>query len=239
MTPTERSPSRLDTFVDAAFAFAVTLLVISVGQVPRSVAELITALKGVPAFALAFTLIAMFWLAHHRWSRRYALHDAGAVMLSLLLVFLVLVYVYPLRVLTESLFGWLSGGWIPSRFTFTSAEDVRMMFVIYGAMFTATAANIGLLYGHAFRQRARLGLTVDASRHALGDALTFGLLSLVGLCSVAVAAVVEFRHGGLVSALPGLTYFLAWGAGPLAMWLSRRWARRAPCPVDAATPAAS
>jgi uncharacterized membrane protein len=37
------SPSRLDAFVDAAFAFAVTLLVVGVGSVPATLAELMAA----------------------------------------------------------------------------------------------------------------------------------------------------------------------------------------------------
>jgi len=45
-------PTRLEGFVDASFAFAVTLLVISIGHVPGSVAEMLHALRGLPAFAL-------------------------------------------------------------------------------------------------------------------------------------------------------------------------------------------
>ena len=54
--------SRLETFADAAFAFAVTLLVISFDQIPTTYEELIGALKSVPAFAASFTIIVMFSL---------------------------------------------------------------------------------------------------------------------------------------------------------------------------------
>ena len=40
--------TRLEAFVDAAFAFALSLMVIAVGSVPRSPEELSLALKGVP-----------------------------------------------------------------------------------------------------------------------------------------------------------------------------------------------
>ena len=40
--------TRLDTFVDAAFAFAVTLMVISVDEVPGSYEEFMQALAQVP-----------------------------------------------------------------------------------------------------------------------------------------------------------------------------------------------
>lgn len=43
-----------------------------------------------------------------KWSCRYGLEDASAVALSCLLVFTVLVYVYPLRFLMRGLTVWLS-----------------------------------------------------------------------------------------------------------------------------------
>ena len=92
-----RQVTRLEAFVDAAFAFAVTLLVISIDAIPDSREALVVALKAVPSFAACFAMIAMFWAAHARWSRRYGFDDAASTTLSLLLVFVVLVYVYPLR----------------------------------------------------------------------------------------------------------------------------------------------
>ena len=67
-----RQVTRLEAFVDAAFAFAVTLLVISIDAIPDSRAALVLALKSVPSFAACFAMIAMFWAAHARWSRRVA-----------------------------------------------------------------------------------------------------------------------------------------------------------------------
>lgn len=62
--------TRVETFTDAAFAFAVTLLVISIDQVPRSYPEMVRALEGLPAFGFSFALIMLFWHAHWAWSRR-------------------------------------------------------------------------------------------------------------------------------------------------------------------------
>ena len=52
--------TRIDAFVDAAFAFAVTLLIVSVGHVPSTVQDLILAMRGVPAFSASFLLRARF-----------------------------------------------------------------------------------------------------------------------------------------------------------------------------------
>jgi len=68
--------TRLATFVDAACAFAVTILVISVGNVPRSLTEFFEALWHIPGFIACLVLILLFWSAHNRFNRRYGLEDA-------------------------------------------------------------------------------------------------------------------------------------------------------------------
>ena len=56
--------TRVEAFVDAAFAFALTLLVIAGDSIPASVGELLKALKSLPAYALGFLLILKFWTEH-------------------------------------------------------------------------------------------------------------------------------------------------------------------------------
>ncbi|MCZ6500144.1 MAG: hypothetical protein O6844_06605, partial [Gammaproteobacteria bacterium] len=43
--------TRLDTFIDAAFAFVLTLLIISFDEIQSTYAELMVAVKRIPAFA--------------------------------------------------------------------------------------------------------------------------------------------------------------------------------------------
>jgi len=45
--------TRIEVFVDAAFAFSVTLLVISFDSIPQSFTEMVLAIKGIPAFLLS------------------------------------------------------------------------------------------------------------------------------------------------------------------------------------------
>ena len=78
--------TRLETFVDAAFAFAVTLLVVSFDAMPSSFAELYDALRRLPAFLAGFAILALFWHGHHRFSRNFGLEDGTIVFLSLALV---------------------------------------------------------------------------------------------------------------------------------------------------------
>ncbi|WP_100657608.1 TMEM175 family protein [Alteromonas flava] len=98
------SMDRLETFVAAAFAFAVTMLVISVDDVPSNYAQFVYAVKLIPSFAASFAVIVWIWASHANWCRRYGLEDGPAIIMSATLVFLVLVYIYPLRAMMQVFF---------------------------------------------------------------------------------------------------------------------------------------
>ena len=150
--------TRLDTFIDAAFAFVLTLLIISFDEIPSTYAELLAAVKQVPAFACSFVLIMMFWLRHRRLSRRYGLENSITIALSLALVFVVLVYVYPLRIIFESLFYSLSGGYLPSGFRIETYSELRGIFAFYSIGFFAMSLIISQLYNVALRSSTSLAL---------------------------------------------------------------------------------
>ena len=69
-----REVTRLESFSDAVFAFALTLLVVSL-DVPKTFTDLVTTMRGFPAFALCFLLLALIWNGHYRYCRRYGLDD--------------------------------------------------------------------------------------------------------------------------------------------------------------------
>lgn len=123
-----------------------------------SFATLIAAMKGIPAFGVSFALIAWIWNEHARWSRRYGLDDRVTTRLSLLLVFLVLVYVYPLKALFGSFFAWISGGWLPAGYMMQTLDDLRLMFAVYAIAWSTLGLVVVTLYRHAWRQRDALAL---------------------------------------------------------------------------------
>src|SRR5215471_21538639 len=101
--------TRLEGFTDAVFAFAVTLLVVSL-EVPRTFHELVAAMKGFVAFAICFIILVQVWYYHYKFSRRYGLQTAYTVILNAALIFVVLFYVYPLKFLFTLAVGGLSRG---------------------------------------------------------------------------------------------------------------------------------
>ncbi len=201
--------TRLEAFVDAAFAFAVTLLVIAVDAVPRSVDDLIEAIKGVPAFAASFILIADFWYRHNTWSRRYGLDDGVSILLSLILVFLVLVYVYPLKMLFGAFFNWLSGGYFPAGFTVRNYTDLLLMFMVYAVAWSSLSFVMSLLYAHAWRCRARLGLSEFEAMETYRAVIRWRFATLTGGASLAVIGLLPPEPNSLSGAAPGLAFFLS------------------------------
>jgi uncharacterized membrane protein len=179
--------SRLETFADAAFAFALTLLVISVDTIPESYDELIFALKGVPAFAASFASIAFLWIAHRKWSRRYGLEDLPSTLITLCLIFVMLVYVYPLKMVFSGLFAWLSGGWLPATFTVTSASELAGLFIVYGIGFGVVMSIFALLYGRALRIADTLELNPIERMETRVDVVMSLILAGTGMTSALFA----------------------------------------------------
>lgn len=132
--------TRIEVFSDAAFAFAVTMLVISLSSIPQNLSELIVAMKGVPSFAASFAIIMVFWISHRRWSQRFGLDDSISTFLTLALVFIILIYVYPLKLMMNLLFFSISGGWFPSNFELSSTAVVAGLVVLYGVGFCLVAS---------------------------------------------------------------------------------------------------
>ncbi len=187
--------TRLETFTDAAFAFATTLLVISLTGIPTTHAELVLALKGTPAFAASFASIAIFWYAHRDWSRRFGLEDGPTTLISLGLVFIMLVYVYPLKMVFSALFDWISGGWFPSNITLLAGTDLPGLFVIYGIGFFALTACLAGLHLRALRVSKNLGLNERERVMTRGEILSFGVLATTGLVSALFAGIMPAKLG--------------------------------------------
>lgn len=187
--------SRLDAFTDAAFAFAVTLMVVGADGASTNYASLLLIMKTVPSFAIGFAIIAMFWFAHVRWRAVRGDGDWRSVLLTILLVFSVLVYVHPLRAMSSSFAAFLGGR--SDGFGGHLAE----MFTIYGIGFTVMSAIICALFNDVLRNQ-RLN---RADRHwVLGDRVVWGILAITGALSTIISLIPAIAVGApfLYATLP-------------------------------------
>ena len=214
--------TRLETFVDAAFAFAVTLLVVSFDAMPTSAAELYDALRRLPAFLAGFAILTMFWHSHHRFSRRFGLEDATVVVLSLALVATTLFYVYPLRMVMSAAMFYFTGGWAPSEFQVTSLGEFQMIFIVYGLGFAVLAGLVAWMNAHALRRGDALGLDDVERLLARGEIVSHLILVAVATLSMAIALLLP-EDARWAHALPGLAYALLGILMPLyGIAISRR-----------------
>ena len=197
---------RLHAFVDAAFAFAVTLLVVSFDALPRTQQDLIAALKHTPSFLASFLMIAKLWREHAHWSRLYARADGAAVTLSLALVATVLIWIYPLRLLHDSFFAWLSGGWLPSEFLIDNWDALRFLFTCYGVLFCAVYLLLVAMHGHAWRHRESLCLDRAQRREVWIAMRLYSSMAMIGLISAASAHILPFERHSWLAPVPGLLY---------------------------------
>lgn len=186
--------TRLDTFVDAAFAFVLTLLVISFDEIPSNIPEMLAAIKRIPGFAASFAVLMWFWLQHRAWSRWYGLENYSTVLHSLTFIFVVLVYVYPLRMVFEGMFSNLTGGFLSASYSIESYDDLRMIFVFYSGGFFAMSLLVSRLFVLAKRSAPALALNDVEMR----------------LTNVRIQVWTVAASGGLLSILLSLTLPDAW-----------------------------
>jgi len=180
--------TRLESFSDAVFAFALTLLVVSL-EVPKSYGDLLETMRGFVAFGVCFALLALIWNQHYKFSRRFGLDDTFARFLTCVLLFIVLAYVYPLKFL----FNLFINGTILHHHSGVPPLTVSQasgLFIIYGLGFAAVYTALAALYLHAYRKRDELGLN-DLEKfdtrweiYGLFAAASVGLIS----CVVALSA---------------------------------------------------
>jgi uncharacterized membrane protein len=200
--------SRIEGLSDAVFAFAVTLLVVSL-EVPKTFTELSAAMRGFGAFAISFALLFTVWLNQYKFFRRYGLQDTTTVCLNGALLFVVLFYVYPLKFLFTYLVSLLMGGHGEIRLPNGNAElmveghQFSTLMVIFGAGYVAVFAVFVLLYLHAYYKGAELDLNqleLFDTRDSIQEA---ALNCLIGLISICVAV-----FGGPYARFSGPVYML-------------------------------
>jgi uncharacterized membrane protein len=216
--------SRLEGLSDAVFAFALTLLVVSL-EVPRTFDDLMDTIRSFPAFAVCFALLINVWYYHYKFFRRYGLEDFLTIVLNAVLLFLVLFYVYPLKFvfsnLIDPLFG-LDHSVIAADGTRQPAiatGQYRPLMLFYSSGLAMICILFIVMHLRAYRLRAQLELD-ELERYLTRGAISAQMVSLL----IAVGSIVLALIGGSAIMWSGLIY---WLMGPAHFVNGYLWGRGA------------
>src|SRR5437667_6104008 len=129
--------TRLETFIDAAFAFAISMLVIAAQQIPDNIEALLAAFKNVPTFVCCIAVLGIYWRGHWLWSRRYGLEDSVSILISWAMIVTILIFIYPLKAIFGAMWYFISSGQIGQAFSLhTTVSQAKTISGSYARRFT-------------------------------------------------------------------------------------------------------
>ena len=178
-------PSRLETFSDAVFAFALTLIIVSI-EVPKSFDALVETMKGTLSFAVCFALLFQIWNNQNLFFRRYALKNTYIMILNAILLFVVLIYTYPLKFLSMLLFSFSDGKYVQDGHEFTMIRESQLqpLMIIYGIGLFAIYGLFYLMYRHV--DQHQLDLELSPAEQFVTKSLTGINLICMCICLTAI-----------------------------------------------------
>lgn len=207
--------SRVENLSDIIFAMVLTLAALQ--SIPASFGELVDLWRGAVSIGMCFVLILLIWRTHHIFFRRYGLDDGWVTALNALLLFLVLIYIYPLKFITDFVVSYFTGDFagIAEIEAVLPLSQVPWLYAIYGGFFGSVYLVFALLYAHALRRADALELTATERSWTLFE-VEFGLgTALLSLLVIALA----FALPDIIAPFSGAAFSLM---GLLAMACSWR-----------------
>jgi uncharacterized membrane protein len=185
---TNMNKSRVEAFSDGVFAFAITLLVVTIAQ-PEDYRHLAHDLArrwpSLAAYVVSFAVIGIMWLNHHSVFGHFSRVDRGLVYLNLLLLMTVAFLPFPTGVLGQAL---------------ARGQGERTAAVVYAVTMTANACAWTALWLYASRHRRLLRSSFPESERRVST-LLFTMGGVIYALSIGVAFLNAYAFLAMQAAL--------------------------------------
>lgn len=176
-----------------------------------------------PTFVCSIAVIGIFWRGHWTWSRRYGLEDGISSLISWAMLVTILIYIYPLKAIFNSMWDVLSDGRLGQNYGPSTEAQARAVFSSYAIGYSAIAIKIMLLNLRAWQLREPLRLNERERFVTLGAVTEWSVPALIGALSLVLALTLPLRHLGW----SGWVYFSVIILVPLHTAVRRRrWRRK-------------
>jgi uncharacterized membrane protein len=168
---------------------------------PDSFSVLKENLQNIFSFGISFFVLILIWKVHYNFFRRIKIIDNWIVTINMLLLFVVLFFVYPLKFLVNLSFG---------KGVISSYSELSELFQLYGLGFTLIFLFVSLLYYYASKKSLN---NKEEMKYYFRHFLIF---TIIGLCSIIIAKI----EIGINFGLPGFIYCLL---GPICYWHGKKY----------------
>ena len=218
------SPSRLENFSDAVFAFSITLLMISL-EVPKNFTQILELSDELIAFAVTIIPLFIIWQQHRLFFRRYGLDDNKILILNTSLLFIVLIFIFPLKFLSLFLVRFYSSIVFGTQTVFgtmINGEQVPMLMVYYGMGALGLVFVFSRFYKHALNKKLELELSTYELRHTEYYKRLFTHLCFIPVNSIVFVLAIMFFNITIASIGSGMLYALT----GVVFVINQRWLKK-------------
>ena len=218
------NPTRLENFSDAVFAFSITLLMISL-EVPKNFTQILELSDELIAFAVTIIPLFIIWQQHRLFFRRYGLDDNKILILNTALLFIVLIFIFPLKFLSLFLVRFYSSLVFGTQTVFgtmINGEQVPMLMIYYGMGALGLVFIFSRFYIHALSKKDELELNTYEVRYTEYYKRLFTHLCFVPIFSIGFVLAIMFFNITIASIGSCMLYALT----GVVFILNQRWLKK-------------